>query len=1541
MDNKLKISLYSHQDENIDLLYDSSKEFIGQCTNPIITRNANGAKTLSLNLPLRFYDVEKQKWVDNPRWQYITNQYKIRVEQEGEEIEEFVLKDYTESHSDGDQIMISINCMSLAEFELGQTGYNLSFNEESLYIYPDNVDPNDPDSEPIGVEKSDIHFWINKILENTDWTYEVKSYYEVDTDMEEDNRQEVPSSAAEHIGTSQFYEKDRIIDYTDDNEPIKKEKYDVKERIIKEEKSNRWNLIQSLCESFEVWASFVITYENKKVKEKKIIFRNDVPEDALFSVRYTKNSKSISRQVDDSQIVTKMYVTALTNPNTDSGVVAIADNEKNYLKENYILDFSWYLGDKRTDTDLKNKQVMNPDLSMKFNATNYALPAIKEHTIEGTKNLIDDYKKNLRQRNKYITDISQKLNTAKEELANLKSEYEYALSSRDSALEQVNNLIDEVALIPKGAQYKDNESVYLYVENGYTIIKFSEVGIKSLPNPASFGTVNNIADLDGNLYTNDTIKNLQLRIYKTEPITGTITQAYLVNGRIGKKDNYASFKLKVEYYPLEFNTKLKAYWKAKVTEMTSELIRLGRGRDNGDTTGEIYNKEIEVDQLKLNLLLAQLEKQKVTAEFEQLLSPFIREGYWEDTSYTTYMNKMDTLTNQAPTEMVAESLVPSQQWTNKKYWCYKIPNKLIGQLVKDNQTRDVYLYDVIDISSIEVMNKSIVESEYDENFKTYVKGPDATSQGTDYTVEYGYTNTDGVSLTNRGIYINFYEPENGTIFTQTANTRMYVRAKARGTNYYIFEGYLNNQTFVNPNGKRERMYYSPLEQTLIIDHEDTILSSIIITANTAGLNYIDDNDLKLTETSYTLTYGTDYYSYKETIGGKVYTKVKLQCTTNVPLMSFNEKKSIANYTIDCNYDVTSKYYYNDALDTMKESSIPQVTYTVSVANLGQLELPHLDYSNFKPVVGTRIPIYDKELGFDGLVGFINSISFNLLEPQNTEITISNYKDKFEDLFQKITAATIQLQSNGDYYDYATTITNNQGVINKDLLEDTLMQNNLQLKMSPNNEVVWSEKGIEVTNKEKNENGIYGKLKITSNGLFISDSYDQYGNYKWETAITPSYINANKITVGKLDTRQIQIWNSSQPRFLWNENGIYAYGEDKNKQTDYNTYVLYNQNGLQFRQQVIRTEGTKFTNLIQNSNFLGTYTNQWSTDTNATLDISKIGDYNCLISKVNVGQRNLAITHHTLDLNAQHKYYFRATIGLENVDATLQHQLIAGLKDFSKTVSYNVADGMITISNIISGADTTKKFEVSAVLSEIASNWKLKLTQPMLLDLTATFGDAITNTIEELDKLPFFIDDYTYTENFIVYKDMVSLTWNGLGIDTQDGALSLSSTGGLEVLQPKATSINGVDKQLRVQVGKWDALEDNKTITKYGIRGLDDKGKTFFEVSQKGFLISYGGTNDTIDNIIDGTIAYTVTIHSSNGNVFKNRQINTVLKAIVMKGQEDVTNQLSNSAFIWTRSSKNAEADTAWNQSHLGVGSQIEIGQADVDSQATFNCSIQL
>lgn len=188
IETNLELSIWSHDDRFIDVLYTSEYEFDGQSIDPKMTLNANGAKVLTLSLPLYIIDRKTGDFIENPRWTYITQQYKIRVIQD-KKINEFVLKDYTESHDNNDQLMININAQSLEEFELSQTGYNIVFNEDTLYKYNVNDDPNDPDTIPIGTYEPDIHFWNEKLLENTDWTYRVESYYPIDKDMETDNRQ--------------------------------------------------------------------------------------------------------------------------------------------------------------------------------------------------------------------------------------------------------------------------------------------------------------------------------------------------------------------------------------------------------------------------------------------------------------------------------------------------------------------------------------------------------------------------------------------------------------------------------------------------------------------------------------------------------------------------------------------------------------------------------------------------------------------------------------------------------------------------------------------------------------------------------------------------------------------------------------------------------------------------------------------------------------------------------------------------------------------------------------------------------------------------------------------------------------------------------------------------------------------------------------------------------------------------------------------------------------------------------------------------------
>jgi len=842
------------------------------------------------------------------------------------------------------------------------------------------------------------------------------------------------------------------------------------------------------------------------------------------------------------------------------------------------------------------------------------------------------------------------------------------------------------------------------------------------------------------------------------------------------------------------------------------------------------------------------------------------------------------------------------------------------------------------------MNKSIVTAEYDDDFRMYLQGDTDASQGVDYTVEYGYTNTDKNSLDNRGIYIKFYDPYDDTTFTHNAGTEIFIRVKARGSNSYIYEGYIGNQTF-NNNGEQDRMWFSPFEQVLTIEHEDVILSSIEVVLHTAAFKVADQDTLQLYKSSYNLIYGKDYYTYKETIvnrddkgnfiDAKVQSKIRLNYTNNVPLLTFADN-SCGSYEIQCNYDVTSKYYYNDALDTMKESSVPQVTYSISIANLCETEHPELDYKNFKPIAGTRVPIYDSELGFNGLLGFINTVSFNLLEPQNTEITISNFKDKFEDLFQKITAATIQLQNKGDYYDYATTITDNTGVINKDLLADTLMQNNVELSLSTNNDVIWSEKGIEVTSKVLNENGVYGKMKITSNGIFIADQYDEYGNYKWETAITPSYINASKMVVGKLDTRQIQIWNSSQPRFLWNENGIYAYGQDGDGNTDFNSYVLYNQDGLQFRQLVERANQITFMNLLQYPDFSEGYESYWSS--NAKLDIQSNVGYNSLIGTTEVATNNIKIQHAQFNLNKDHKYYYRASVNITNTDNKQIFGVAIGLQSFQKSLS-SYANEMKTISGIVSNASIENLFTVQVIAPMVAEGWSTILTQPMLIDLTATFGPDAIVTVEEMDKLPFFATTYTTAaeDTFKTYNDIIRLDWNGLKLTSQEGALQLTSDNGLEVFEPDEKG----NKNLRVQVGEWEETNEGKTIKKYGIRGLNEQGNVCFEISQTGLKVGYAGTTDTVDNIIDNNLAYNVYIHSTEGLIFKDGHAKTTLTATIKKGQETITELPANLECYWRKSSADEEGDAIWNNDpiHHNVLS-VEVSPKDVNSQATFHFVLQ-
>lgn len=98
--------------------------------------------------------------------------------------------------------------------------------------------------------------------------------------------------------------------------------------------------------------------------------------------------------------------------------------------------------------------------------------------------------------------------------------------------------------------------------------------------------------------------------------------------------------------------------------------------------------------------------------------------------------------------------------------------------------------------------------------------------------------------------------------------------------------------------------------------------------------------------------------------------------------------------------------------------------------------------------------------------------------------------------------------------------------------------------------------------------------------------------------------------------------------------------------------------------------------------------------------------------------------------------------------------------------------------------------------------------------------------------------------------------------------------------------------------------------------------------------------DYVWSLIRGEDALTVQVVSSHGSIFKNGQIRTQLTARVWQGGVEITDALDANDFLWTRVSRDREADALWNAEHAGGTKSITVTAADVSRQATFFCDLR-
>ena len=87
---------------------------------------------------------------------------------------------------------------------------------------------------------------------------------------------------------------------------------------------------------------------------------------------------------------------------------------------------------------------------------------------------------------------------------------------------------------------------------------------------------------------------------------------------------------------------------------------------------------------------------------------------------------------------------------------------------------------------------------------------------------------------------------------------------------------------------------------------------------------------------------------------------------------------------------------------------------------------------------------------------------------------------------------------------------------------------------------------------------------------------------------------------------------------------------------------------------------------------------------------------------------------------------------------------------------------------------------------------------------------------------------------------------------------------------------------------------------------------------------------------NGKDAISVEIWSTNGNIFKSKEIRATLSCHVIKGGKDITDTIDAEYFTWSKADKDGNIDSNWSKTGTKT---IEITANDILSRAVFTCTV--
>ena len=151
---------------------------------------------------------------------------------------------------------------------------------------------------------------------------------------------------------------------------------------------------------------------------------------------------------------------------------------------------------------------------------------------------------------------------------------------------------------------------------------------------------------------------------------------------------------------------------------------------------------------------------------------------------------------------------------------------------------------------------------------------------------------------------------------------------------------------------------------------------------------------------------------------------------------------------------------------------------------------------------------------------------------------------------------------------------------------------------------------------------------------------------------------------------------------------------------------------------------------------------------------------------------------------------------------------------------------------------------------------------------------------------------------------------------------------------KLVNYDGTITPMTIDCGEWISSK-----TYYNHNRVSYDGRLWLCVAPEGVAVTEKPSSSSDKWLLQvdrGGEAVVVQVSVASGSI-RNGAGAVVLKAAIYKGTEDITATIPISAISWERVSSDSTSDTAWNNTHKGIGPNVTITAADAAGGANFNC----